>query len=191
MAKRVLSSPPVYTLAAWRRRRRWHVSLALLFGVMVLLSVWMADRMGVWGVAGADRARWAGRWVVPASVGRGPVLQFDDGTQVRLLGVAGASNGPEEDDMAPQIRAWLGGGAVRLHFAPGATRVQGMPGVLAAYVELPDGGVLNERLLQAGLVNEDRASHHPAAERYTLLARQAVDDAERAAKNKAIRRPAP
>ena len=55
-------------------------------------------------------------------------------------------------------------------------RLRGRFGRLLAYVHLPDGTVLNERLLAAGLARADDRFEHEHLRRYALLEKQAQID---------------
>ena len=57
-----------------------------------------------------------------------------------------------------------------------AHRLRGRFGRLLAYVHLPDGTVLNERLLAAGLARADDRFEHDHFKRYDLLQQQAQFD---------------
>jgi len=169
------------TLAAWRRRRTRRVVAVAAGAVLAAAGLGAADRAGRFGVTGADRGALEGRWRAVDAVdvvdGLGPVLRLAGGVDVGLLGLASAAgHGPAAADA---VRGWIGGGRVRVRFPRGGTR--DAAGRRVARVETAGGVVLNEALLIAGLARPRRAATHPDAERYVLLARQARDDAERAA----------
>lgn len=145
-----------------------------------------ADRAGGFGVAGADRGGLEGRWVSVESVGvgdgAGPVLDLGGGREVGLLGVESAPG--RAAAAADAVRGWIGDGRVRVRFARGGTR--DAAGRRVGYVDTEGEVVVNERLLAEGLARTRWMATHPDAGRYTLLARQARDDAERAASQAAV-----
>ncbi|MEM8781283.1 MAG: thermonuclease family protein [Planctomycetota bacterium] len=81
---------------------------------------------------------------------------------------------PFADEAAALATRWLTGQAVTLRLE--RTRPRGRFGRLVAHVELPDGGLLAERLILAGLARADDRWPHRHAERFALLEQQARRD---------------
>lgn len=148
------------------------------------MAVFLADRWGLLVYGGADAARYDGRNFRVMTVVDGDTLALDapDGqhatTRVRLWGI----NTPEKarDDRpaqpgaaeATQRATELAFGqtvGVRLE----AHRLRDRYGRLLAYIVLPDGTVLNERLLSEGLARADGRWPHRDMDRYDQLEDQA------------------
>ena len=81
---------------------------------------------------------------------------------------------PWAAEAAALTASLIDGGSVRLRLEPHLTR--GEYGRLLAYVELPDGTLLNERLLLAGLAKAEGRWSHLHVERFALLENQARRD---------------
>lgn len=139
--------------------------------------------------AAADLRRYDGQWTQVVSVTDGDTLRIDladeDGepTRVRLWGIdtpererrlADGTTVPAEPGAeAAYVFAedLADGQRVRLRLVD--TRTRGGYGRLLAYVELPDGTLLNERLLEAGLAEAVDKWEHPMVERFGLIQLQA------------------
>ncbi|MEO0587428.1 MAG: thermonuclease family protein [Planctomycetota bacterium] len=169
---------PAEWLAARRARRRL-VFGAIAIAVALLIGV---DRAGWLLVPTADRARYHLRSVTVVNVIDGDTLDVDlpdaphATTRIRLWGV----DTPERGDPATQTppepgyqqatdatRDWALHQTVTLELEPHSTR--GRYGRLLAYVRLPDGDLLNERLLDRGLAHADPRFAHSLADRFDLL----------------------
>lgn len=152
--------------------------------MLLLMAVFLADRWGLLVYGGADATRYDGRTFRVVAVIDGDTLDLDakDGrhatTRVRLWGI----NTPEHAradrpaqhgaDAATQRATALAFGqsvTVRLE----SHRLRGRYGRLLAYVILPDGTVLNERLLSEGLAQADDRWPHRDMDRYDQLEDQA------------------
>ena len=103
------------------------------------------------------------------------------GTPARVPSVNGDEADPRveagmmpAESVAAQIESLLEEKPVRVELAPHRTR--DTEGRLLARLHLPDGGVVNERLLREGYLLADEAEAHGFAERYRLLQRQARQD---------------
>lgn len=150
----------------------------------LLVAVFLADRWGLLVYGGADAARYDGRTFNVVAVIDGDTLDLDapDGrhatTRVRLWGI----NTPERardgrpaqagaDAATERANALAYGQAVTVRLEP--HRLRGKYGRLLAYVVLPDGTVLNERLLSEGLARADDRWPHRDMDRYAQLEDQA------------------
>jgi endonuclease YncB( thermonuclease family) len=170
---------PVVRFMAWRnRRRRWYVAVTL--GVAALLV--LADRGGLLLYRGDDLARYDGRTFRVTRVIDGDTLDLDapDGndryTRVRLWGVdtpemarrdPPRSAEPYAQAASEFTRRLASGQTVRLTLEP--HRLRGTYGRLLAFVELPDGTLLNESLLSAGLARADGRWSHRYLKRFERL----------------------
>lgn len=152
------------------RRRRYAISAAILLAAAMLL---LADRAGWLGQAPAnDFDRYQGVKVTCVNVVDGDTLDVDipDGkwphTRIRLWGVdtpeSVKPNAPV-DHFGPEAsrftRRLAEGQTVRLELLPHDTR--GKYGRLLAYVYLPDGTLLNRRLIGEGYGYADPRFTHP------------------------------
>ena len=170
-----------------RRRVRSWVTICLAVGVLLLLSV--ADYRGWLLYGGGDWERYEGRFFLVTRVVDGDTLDIDIAdrdrptTRVRLWGIdtpelarldRGRPAEPFAQESAERARRLSEGQRVRLHLEPHSMR--GRFGRLLAYVELPDGSMLNERLLVDGLARADDRFSHRWVERYSLLELQAKRD---------------
>ncbi|MEM6853667.1 MAG: thermonuclease family protein [Planctomycetota bacterium] len=157
------------------------MTLAVIVG---LVAVFLADRWGLLVYAGADAARYDGRTFRVVAVVDGDTLDLDtpdDGqptTRVRLWGI----NTPEKARDGRPAQAGAAEASERAHalaFGQPVTvrlephRLRGKYGRLLVYVILPDGTVLNERLLSEGLARADDRWSHRDMDRYAQLERQA------------------
>lgn len=161
-------------------RLRWGwVVAALVLGALIV-----ADRAG-WGFyQGSDLSRYDGRTFRVAGVIDGDTLDLAVGdggrvtTRVRLWGL----NTPERargeraaqpwaEEAAERARELAHGHTVTVSLEP--HRLRGRYGRLLAYVTLPDGTVLNERLLAEGLAQADDRWPHRDQGRYAQLEAQA------------------
>lgn len=154
-------------------------------GVAVLAVVlFMADRWGLLIYGGADATRYDGRVFRVAAVLDGDTIDLDSPdrrqatTRVRLWGIDTpelASRDrpaqPGAEAAAQWVRQRVDQTQVTVRLEP--HRQRGRYGRLLAYVVLPDGTVLNERLLSAGLARADDRWPHRDLERYERLEQQA------------------
>jgi endonuclease YncB( thermonuclease family) len=178
---------PRVPLAAFLLRSRRRSRLLTAAGLIVLGLVVVLDRGGVLSQQGGDHRRYHEKWFAVARVLDGDTLDvaIRDGrypnTRVRLWGVdcpemhfddqGQAHPEPRAVEATDYVRELLEGRRVRLILEPHSTR--GRHGRLLAYVELEDGGVLNERLLLEGLARADRRFPHRHMQRYQTLEEQA------------------
>lgn len=159
------------------------VSLAAL----VLLS--LADHRGLLLGHGDDWARYHGRTFRVTRVVDGDTLHLDapdadkPTTRVRLWGidtpeVARPDQNREAEPFAERAseltRSLTLDRQVTLLLEP--HRQRGRYGRLLAHVQLEDGTVLNERLIEAGMARNDDRFSHSHNERYALLESQAKHD---------------
>ncbi|MEM7626375.1 MAG: thermonuclease family protein [Planctomycetota bacterium] len=149
-----------------------------------LAGLILADRAG-WGFyQGPDLSRYDGKTFRVAGVIDGDTLELaiKDGerptTRVRLWGIDapevardGRPSEPFADDATDRAQTLAYGTTVKLSLEP--HRLRGRYGRLLAYVTLPDGTVLNERLLAEGLARAEDRWPHRAAGRYAQLEAQA------------------
>lgn len=154
-------------------------------GLVLLAALATLDRRG-WFVHSADWQTYEGRQFTVVRVVDGDTLDVDapDGerprTRVRLWGI----NAPEMNVGKPQAgpqpwaveatqqaRELAEGKRVRLELQ--SHEIRDRYGRLLAYVRLPDGSYLNERLVLAGLARVDRRFPHERMQRYVLLEQQA------------------
>ncbi len=168
-------------------RRRRNALVTLL--AMVLLAVVWADRNWVRWRPGGSQVRQAGRDVAVYQDRRFMVVKVIDGdtldidkadgqyetTRIRLWGVDSPESvnpqtgpmyfGPEASAFAKSL---ADGQTVRVLLDPGNdTRCK--YGRLLAYVELPDGRILNEALLEEGYAYADLRFRHSHFDRYKQL----------------------
>ncbi len=173
-------------LDAWLagRRRRRLIAGAVLVLVGLLLAL---DRGGRFTPAGADQRRYHNTVYTVVRVVDGDTLDLDvpdqefARTRVRLWGVdtpemhfddQGVAHPEPWAEAASQLARQLAEGQrVRLLLEPHSTRDR--HGRLLAYVELPDGAILNERLILEGLARADRRFDHQHIDRYGILEEQA------------------
>ncbi|MEM0913112.1 MAG: thermonuclease family protein [Planctomycetota bacterium] len=173
---------PGQWLAASRRRRR----LILFAVVAALAGLVAADRNGWLLVPTDDRARYHGTTARVIAVLDGDTIEVDvpDGqyrtTRIRLWGVdtpevgkieLGTPDEPGAAEAEAATRRWADGQDVTLELEPHSTR--GHYGRLLAYVRLPEGDLLNERLLLEGLARADGRFAHHREQRFALLEEQA------------------
>lgn len=176
--------PPLTTFLRRRVRRRWLIAVTSLVIAFLLAA---ADHRGLLLYAGDDVARYHGRWFDVVEVTDGDTLKVrsPDGdepvTRVRLwgidtpeMGLDGGDPQPFAADAKSLAQQLTAGQRVRLWLEPHRTR--GTYQRVIAFVELPDGGVLNEQLLAAGLADVDRRYSHQHMERYERLWEQARHD---------------
>ncbi len=151
------------------KRRGWYVVVTLMVALLLVL----ADRGGLLVDAGDEFARYDGQTFVVTRVIDGDTLDVDtpDGderyTRIRLWGVDTPEMArrdpprlaePFAQEATDLTRGLVQGKRVRLILEP--HRLRGNYGRLLAFVELPDGTLLNQALLSAGLTPaDDRWSH--------------------------------
>lgn len=168
------------------KQRRWVMVVVLL--VAGLAGI-VADKQGWLLKDGGDLSRYDAKTFRVVKVIDGDTIDIDlpDGkyptTRIRLWGI----DTPEKANQQKQLAAQP--------FANDATeftqklcrdqqvtlqleshRLRGNYGRLLAYVELPDGSMLNEQLLAAGLARADQRWGHRHSERFTFIEKQARHD---------------
>ncbi|MCG3180982.1 MAG: hypothetical protein BIFFINMI_03349 [Phycisphaerae bacterium] len=173
MRRRIVSSLPRFRLS---RRRASLAALIFLAGLAVLL-----DRLGAFGRPGDDLEQYNNRTFRVARVVDGDTLDLDipDGrhehTRVRLWGVDTPEvykddRSADPDYYGPEASAFAkaiaDGQQVRIELIPGHTRDRTSQHRLLAYVWLPDGTMLNERLLEEGCAYADLRFDHPRFVRF-------------------------
>jgi endonuclease YncB( thermonuclease family) len=176
---------PVVRFLAWRNRRRgWYVAVTMVVAILLVL----ADRRGLLVGPSDDLARYDGQTFVVTRVIDGDTLDIGvpDGdertTRLRFWGIDSpemARRDPareaepyaqEATDLARQLAK---GQRVRLILEP--HKFRGHYGRLLVFVELPDGTLLNEKLLSAGLARADSRWSHRHITRFASLEREARD----------------
>jgi micrococcal nuclease len=164
------------------KRRGWYVVVTLAAALLLML----ADRGGLLIEAGDDMARYDGRTFTVTRVIDGDTLDVDvaDGddrtTRIRLWGVDTPEKArrdppspaePFAKEATDLVRRLAEGKRVRLILEP--HRLRGKYGRLLAFVELPDGTLLNEVLVSAGLSRSDDRWSHRYIKRFDSLERDA------------------
>ncbi len=170
--------------SGWLRTRAVVVAV-----IMIAAGLSWAERSGWLLYRGGDWGRYHGQAFEVAHVIDGDTLDLRvrDGrfptTRVRLWGIdtpetARLDRGRPAEPLAQEATRFVhercAGRRVTLYLEP--HRVRGTYGRVLAFVELPDGRVLNEALLAAGLARADRRFSHTWMDRYTGLERQARAD---------------
>ena len=170
-----------------RHRIRARVTIPLAIGILLLLAIadrngWFYDHSGDWG-------RYENQVVLVTHVVDGDTLHIDipdakrSTTRVRLWGIDTPElANPQQErleepfarESAERARQLAQGKRVRLHLEPHSLR--GRYGRLLAYVELPDGTLLNERLVAEGWARADTRFSHRWSDRFSLLQLQAQRD---------------
>jgi len=166
-----------------RGRRRWtYTAITLL---VALLLMWV-DRAGLLLGSGGDMARYNGKTFTVVRVIDGDTLDIDapDGsertTRIRLWGVDTpemAKRDPPQpaepfaEEATALTQSLAEGRNVRLTLEEHRTR--GDHGRLLAFVELPDGTLLNGALIRAGLSPADDRWSHRHIKRFDEAQRQA------------------
>ncbi len=170
------------------RLRRPVTILVSLLVLLALVGLILADRNGLLLKAG-DMGRYDHQTFLVAHVVDGDTLDVAAGdgdkptTRVRFWGV----DAPEMDHPGfPQPREPFALEAANLtrSLAEGSHvtlileshRIRDRYGRLLAYVKLPDGRVLNEELLSAGLAHADSRWPHSQIDRYARIEEQAKHD---------------
>ena len=160
--------------------------------IVIVLLVVLLDRAAVYG--GGEQQRYESQAWTVVRVVDGDTLVIDapdvnesgnetQTTRVRLWGIdtpeiANArfkkEAEPFGDEAAAFARRLCEGKQVRLRLESHDLRDKYQR--LLAYIELPDGSMLNERLLAAGLAEADDRFSHSLLERFTHLEKQARHD---------------
>lgn len=177
--------PKLHRYLKHRRTVRVWVSVA---ACLILMALMLADRQQ-WLIdrGGDDLARYDGQTFVVDRVVDGDtlILRVWDGdsstTRVRLWGIdspelaAPGRGRPVADPWAEaardRVQALVEGRRVYLELEP--SRVRGRHGRVLAFVRMPDGEWLNERLLVEGLAAADNRWPHRHVDRYRQLEHQA------------------
>ncbi len=171
----------------WLRRRRLGVAMVVLAIVALACYDHFGHGRPGQGAAGADPrddiARFGGRTFHVVQTVDGDTIHIDvpdrgdPYTIVRLWGVdtpevyggqRPAYFGPEASKFTHRL---AGGRKVRLELVPGQTRDR--YGRLLAYVFLPDGGMLNERLVAEGYAYADTRFPHSLGAKFVHLEEKA------------------
>ncbi|MEM1107480.1 MAG: thermonuclease family protein [Planctomycetota bacterium] len=166
------------------RRRRWRSRWGAAGLIVVLALVFLADRSGLLVYGGADATRYDGRSFTVVGVVDGDTLDLDtpDGrsatTRVRLWGIntpesarADRPAEPGAESATQRVTELAFGQRVTIRLEP--HRPRGRYGRLLVYAVLPDGTILNERLLSEGLARADDRWPHRDVDRYAQLEDQA------------------
>lgn len=166
------------------RRRGAYVILTLVVALLVML----ADRSGLLVEPGDEMSRYDGKLFTVTRVIDGDTLDLDipDGdertTRVRLWGVDTPEKArhdpptpaePYSAEATELTRDLADGQRVRVILEP--HRVRGNYGRLLAYIELPDGTLLNETLITRGLGRADDRWSHKHLKRFQQAQREAKD----------------
>lgn len=180
--------PGTISFDRYLRLRRPVTILVSLLALLVLAGLILADRKG-WLFKTGDMGRYDHQSFLVAHVVDGDTLDVAAGdgdkptTRVRFWGV----DAPEMDHPgSPQPREPFALEAANLtrSLAEGnhvilileSHRIRDRYGRLLAYIELPDGRVLNEELLSAGLAHADSRWPHSQVDRYARIEEQAKHD---------------
>jgi len=176
---------PIERFLSWRKNRRNGYVIVTLTVALLLM---MADHFGLGLYAGDDISRYDGRVFTVTRVVDGDTLTIDgpDGsesyTRVRLWGVDTPETRkddppraaePYADEATDLTRRLVEGQRVRIILEP--HRLRGDYGRLLAFVELPDGRLLNEVLLSQGLAEADGRWSHQHMERFDRVEKSARD----------------
>jgi micrococcal nuclease len=172
-------------LSRRRLQRRW---IAVVI-VVSLAAICYADHHGWLLYDGGDWRRYHDNTFTVVAVIDGDTIGIaaSDGdavaTHVRLWGVDTPEKADPEadqpaelfaDEAAAYTKDVCDGQRVKLHLQVHQTRDR--YGRLFAYVSLPDGSILNERLLAHGLARADDRFGHDQLDRYALFENQAQRD---------------
>lgn len=171
--------------ALLRRRRDWIVGLVLILALLAVADHARRRNSPAPETQSGDMARYHGKVFRVTEVVDGDTLHIDapDGkkphTKIRLWGVDTPEVhnvdepmhfGPQASDYAKAVAA---NQSVRLELVEADTRDR--YGRLLAYVYLPDGTMLNERLLEGGYAYADSRFAHPFKAKFARLEKQARD----------------
>jgi micrococcal nuclease len=182
-SKKPPKAVPVAQFLGGRGRRRLTYTAVTLVAAVLLI---MADRSGLLLETGGDEARYNGRWCTVVRVVDGDTLELDvpDGdeptTRVRLWGVDAPEMArrdpprpaePLAERATDRARALVQG--ERVHVTVEPHRLRGNYGRLLAFIELPDGRMLNEALIAEGLARADDRWSHRHVNRFAAVQRQA------------------
>lgn len=160
-----------------------------MIAVVATIVLIVVDRQGLLLEKGGDLARYDGRTFRVVRVVDGDTLLIDapDGrdptTRVRLWGIdapelarprEGIAADPLADEAHAFARRLCEAKTVRILLESHDTRDK--YNRVLAYIELPEGAVLNEQLLVAGMARADGRFPHRWSQRYELLEKQARYD---------------
>jgi endonuclease YncB( thermonuclease family) len=172
-------------LDQYLRRRRWRRIAIAAGAVLLVLALALADHRGWLLHAGDDMQRYDGRQTTVTRVVDGDTLivNIADGeeptTRIRLWGIdtpelahPGQSAEPFGEKAKQRAVEWAKGKTVTLTLQ--SHRPRGKFGRVLAYVQLPDGSTLGERLLNAGLGRFEPRWFHERYQRYRVLEEQAA-----------------
>lgn len=177
-------------LATYLKRRPRRTGVATVLILIVLFALILVDRNGWLLYPGDELSRYDGRMFRVVKVIDGDTIDvrrldqpLAKPTRVRLWGVdcpetakpwEGLVAQPFADQAMALTRQLCDGQSVRLGLQPHSIR--GRYGRLLAYVELPDGTILNQRLLEAGLAGAEDRFVHREFDRYAMIEKQAQHD---------------
>jgi len=171
-----------------RRTRYASLRVARVAAILVVAAaIMLADRLGVFGQRPpGDLEKYHGRSCPVVKVVDGDTIDVDvpDGdrpyTRIRLWGVDTPETvkentpvqhfGPEASEFTKRT---CGGRLVRLELDPRDTRDR--HGRLLAYVFLPDGRMLNRRLVAEGYAYADPRFEHAYQDEFTYLQGEAIE----------------
>jgi len=181
---------PPPKLTSSQRRQKYALRRVgwVLATAAVLLAIYLGDQHGIFGrpgrQTGADYTRYNGKSFQVTHVVDGDTIDVDEpdrggpATRVRLWGVDTPETkapGKGVQHFGPEATAFTSrlceGKTVRLELIRGKTR--GKYGRLLAYVELPDGMMLNRELIRQGYGYADPRFHHPRETEFQQVQAQA------------------
>jgi len=174
-------------LAVYMRHRHRRRAVSLIAALIVIAVLLILSCTGHSDYLSGDMPRYHGRSFDVVRVIDGDTIdvRIADGdqayTRVRLWGVDTpelARDGRAAEDLAQEAsdfaKKWAQGQQVTLWLEP--HRLRGRYGRVLAYVELPDGSLLNARLIQAGLSPADNRWSHSRAQAFDELEHQAWEE---------------
>ena len=178
-----------WTPEAYLRRLRRRRVAGVLFLVIGITALIYADRHGWLLHSGGDWNRYENTQARVVHIVDGDTLDVDipDGdratTRIRLWGIDTPELAREQDNKPAQplaheatemTRRLAMDQTVRIRLQ--SHRVRDFYGRVLAYIELPDGTILNERLLEAGVARYDPRFEHRHLTRFELIEKQAKVD---------------
>ena len=182
-------SKPLIPAARYLRHQKHVKRVWMLAAAALVAGLILADSRGWLAADGNDLTTYHGHRFRVVRVIDGDTLDIQTTatgsgtTRVRLWGIDTPETAkprlnqpaqPFADEATNLARRLCEGKTVRLLLEP--TRLRGKYGRLLAYVQLPDGSLLNEHLLSSGLAGADRRFSHRHMRRFILLEQQAKRD---------------